>query len=124
MDVVNIAVPCEVLNGLGLIVGRCTRLAAFWGAFIMLLFYLGSWETSNGYSSGDLASMLVFLAVAAVDAGHILGLDRCIEQTRSATSRSSSGTPGCATPRDSYGDRSPRSRPAFSSDSTSNPSFS
>ena len=68
--------------------------------------------------------MLVFLAVAAVDAGHILGLDRCIEQCEVGGVPPSSGTPGCATPRDSYGDHSPRSRPAFSPDSILNPSFS
>jgi len=91
---------------------------------MMLLFYLGSWEISHGYSSGDFASMPVFLAVAAVDAGHILDPDRCIEQYEVGGVPLSSGTPECGIPQDSYGDHSPRSRPAFSPDSTSNPSFS
>ena len=78
---VNVAVPWgEVLIGLGLIVGFLTRLAAFWGAFMMLLFYLGNWDIAHGYINGDFAYMLVFLAVAAFGAGHILGLDARIER--------------------------------------------
>jgi len=78
---VNVAVPWgEVLIGLGLLVGGLTRLAAFWGAFLMLLFYLGNWEITHGYINGDFAYMLVFLSVAAFGAGRILGLDASIEQ--------------------------------------------
>ena len=81
VDFVNIAVPWgEVLIGLGLIVGFLTRLAAFWGAFMMLLFYLGNWDIAHGYINGDFAYMLVFLSVAAFGAGRILGLDARVEQ--------------------------------------------
>jgi len=81
VDFVNIAVPWgELLIGLGLIVGAFSRLAAFWGAFMMLMFYLGNWEVSHGYINGDFAYMLVFLSVAAFGAGRILGLDAYIEQ--------------------------------------------
>ncbi|SFR87349.1 thiosulfate dehydrogenase [quinone] large subunit [Halomicrobium zhouii] len=77
---VNVAVPWgEVLIGLGLIFGALTRLAAFWGAFMMLMFYLGNWDISHGYINGDFAYMLTFLAVAAFGAGRILGLDAYIE---------------------------------------------
>ncbi|WP_144903138.1 DoxX family protein [Halobellus captivus] len=81
VDFVNVAVPWgEILIGLGLIVGAFSRLAAFWGAFMMLLFYLGNWDISHGYINGDFAYMLVFLSVAAFGAGRILGLDAYIEQ--------------------------------------------
>ena len=81
VDFVNVAVPWgEVLIGLGLLVGALTRFAAFWGASMMLLFYLGNWEVEHGYINGDFAYMLVFLAVAAFGAGRILGLDAYIEQ--------------------------------------------
>jgi len=81
VDFVNIAVPWgEALIGLGVLFGCLTRLAAFWGAFMMLMFYLGNWEVSHGYINGDFAYMLVFLAVAAFGAGRILGLDAYIEQ--------------------------------------------
>ena len=78
---VDIAVPWgEVAIGLGLLVGAFTRLAAFFGAFMMLLFYLGNWSVSHGYINGDFAYMLVFLSVAAFGAGRVFGLDRLIEQ--------------------------------------------
>jgi len=77
---VDVAVPWgEVLIGLGLVFGALTRLAAFWGAFMMLMFYLGNWDMGHGYINGDFAYMLVFLAVAAFGAGRILGLDAYIE---------------------------------------------
>ncbi|TKX74397.1 DoxX family protein [Halorubrum sp. GN11_10-6_MGM] len=81
VDFVNVAVPWgEVLIGLGVIVGFLTRLASFWGAFMMLLFYLGNWDISHGYINGDFAYMLVFLSVAAFGAGRILGLDSFVEE--------------------------------------------
>ncbi|WP_254524950.1 DoxX family protein [Natrinema caseinilyticum] len=81
VDFVNVAVPWgEVFIGLGLLFGVLTRLAAFWGAFMMLLFYFGNWDVSHGYINGDFAYMLVFLSVAAFGAGRILGLDAYIEQ--------------------------------------------
>jgi thiosulfate dehydrogenase [quinone] large subunit len=81
VDFVNVAVPWgEILIGLGLLFGALTRLAAFWGAFMMLMFYLGNWDISHGYINGDFAYMLVFLSVAAFGAGRILGLDSYIEQ--------------------------------------------
>ena len=81
VDFVNIAVPWgEILIGLGLLFGAITRLAAFFGAFMMLLFYLGNWSVDHGYINGDFAYMLVFLSVAAFGAGRILGLDAYIEQ--------------------------------------------
>lgn len=81
MDFVNIAVPWgQLFIGLGLLLGCLTRLAAFWGAFMMVLFYFGNWNIANGYINGDFAYMLVFLSVAAFGAGRIFGLDRYIEQ--------------------------------------------
>ncbi|AGB16240.1 putative membrane protein [Halovivax ruber XH-70] len=80
VEFVNVAVPWgEVLIGLGLLFGAFTRLAAFWGAFMMLMFYLGNWSVDHGYINGDFAYMLVFLSVAAFGAGRILGLDAYIE---------------------------------------------
>jgi thiosulfate dehydrogenase [quinone] large subunit len=81
MDFVNVAVPWgQLFIGLGLLVGCLTRLAAFWGAFMMVLFYSGNWDIAHGYINGDFAYMLVFLSVAAFGAGRILGLDSYIEQ--------------------------------------------
>ncbi|WP_132057157.1 DoxX family protein [Halorussus amylolyticus] len=81
VEFVNVAVPWgELLIGLALIVGAFVRLAAFWGAFMMLMFYFGNWDVAHGIINGDFAYMLVFLAVAAFGAGRIVGLDALIEK--------------------------------------------
>jgi thiosulfate dehydrogenase [quinone] large subunit len=78
---VDIAVPFgQIAIGLGLLVGALVRLGAFFGAFMMLMFYLGNWDVAHGYINSDFAYMLVFLAVAAFGAGRILGLDAYIER--------------------------------------------
>ncbi|MFB6269388.1 MAG: DoxX family protein [Halobacterium sp.] len=82
LDFVNVAVPFgETLIGVALLLGVFTRFAAFWGAFMMLLFYFGNWSVEHGYVNGDFAYMLVFLAVAAFGAGRILGVDAWLEET-------------------------------------------
>ena len=80
-DALAVAVPWgELLIGLALLVGAFTRLAAFFGAFMMLMFYFGNWDVAHGLINGDFAYMLVFLSVAAFGAGRILGLDTVVEQ--------------------------------------------
>lgn len=79
-EFLSVAVPWgELLIGLALLVGLLTRLAAFWGAFMMLMFYFSNWDVGHGLINGDFAYMLVFLAVAAFGAGRILGLDALVE---------------------------------------------
>ncbi|MDL5362037.1 DoxX family protein [Halalkalicoccus sp. NIPERK01] len=81
VEFVNIAVPWgEVAIGLGIIVGFLTRLAAFFGALMMLMFYFGNWDLAHGPINSDFMYMLVFLSVAAFGAGRILGLDAYVEQ--------------------------------------------
>lgn len=78
---VDVAIPFgQVAIGLALLVGAFTRLAAFWGAFMMAMFYFANWDVAHGLINGDFAYLLVFLAVAAFGAGRILGLDAIIEQ--------------------------------------------
>jgi thiosulfate dehydrogenase [quinone] large subunit len=85
VEFVNVAVPFgQVAIGLGLLFGVLTRLAAFFGAFMMLMFYFGNWDVTHGLVNGDFAYMLVFLAVAALGAGRVLGLDAIIERYQSA----------------------------------------
>ncbi|GAB3422190.1 DoxX family protein [Haloparvum alkalitolerans] len=80
MAFVDVAVPFgQIAIGLGLIVGAFVRLAAFFGASMMGMFYLANWDVAHGLINGDFAYLLVFLAVAAFGAGRILGLDRYIE---------------------------------------------
>ncbi|WP_435180171.1 DoxX family protein [Halorussus sp. AFM4] len=80
-DFLAVAVPWgELLVGLALLAGAFTRLAAFFGAFMMLMFYFGNWDVAHGLINGDFAYMLVFLSVAAFGAGRILGLDALVER--------------------------------------------
>lgn len=81
LAILDVAVPFgQVAIGLALIVGAFTRLAAFFGAFMMATFYFANWDVAHGLINGDFAYMLVFLAVAAFGAGRILGLDSIIER--------------------------------------------
>lgn len=81
VEFVNVAVPWgEVAIGLGILVGFLTRLAGFFGALMMLLFYFGNWDMAHGPINSDFMYMLVFLSVAAFGAGRILGLDDYVEQ--------------------------------------------
>jgi len=80
LEFVDVAVPWgELLIGLGLLVGALTRLAALFGALMMLLFYFGNWSVEHGAINGGFAYMLLFLAVAAFGAGRILGLNQYVE---------------------------------------------
>lgn len=81
LAIIDVAVPFgQIAIGLALLVGAFTRLAAFWGAFMMAMFYFANWDVAHGLINGDFAYLLVFLAVAAFGAGRILGLDSIIEQ--------------------------------------------
>jgi len=62
--------------GLGLLVGAFVRLAAFFGALMMLMLYFGNWDMAYGFISGDFAYMVVCPPVAAFGTGRILGLDQ------------------------------------------------
>jgi len=82
MEVVNIVIPVtQVLIGLALIVGGFVRLAAFGGALQMMAFYLGGWEGELlALFDSTLIYAVVFVTVAALGAGRILGADKYIEQ--------------------------------------------
>ncbi|NHN43288.1 DoxX family protein [Halorubellus sp. JP-L1] len=85
---VDLAVPWgELLIGIGLVVGLLVRLAAFWGAFMMAMFYFGNWSIEHGIVNSDLAYVVVFLAIAAFGAGRILGLDAYVESYEFADGR-------------------------------------
>ncbi|MFB6202068.1 MAG: DoxX family membrane protein [Halorhabdus sp.] len=79
---VNILIPVsEVLIGLGVLLGCLTRLASFFGAFMMFFFYFGNEAWRRGFVNGDLLGLLFFLTVIVFGAGRVWGLDVYIEQT-------------------------------------------
>lgn len=52
IEFVNVAVPWgQVAIGLALLLGTLTRFGAFWGAFMMALFYFGNWESNTVWST-------------------------------------------------------------------------
>lgn len=79
LDFVNVAIPIgQLLIGLGLVLGALTRLAAFFGGFLMVFFYFingegGGW--SHGVITGELLGLLIFAMIATLGAGRILGID-------------------------------------------------
>jgi len=85
----NIMVPLgQVLIGLGLILGALTRLAAFFGAFLMVFFYFINGETggwAHGVITGDLLGLLIFAMIATLGAGRVLGVDAYLAETAFVT---------------------------------------
>jgi len=82
VEIINVVIPVtQVLIGVALIAGAFVRLAAFGGALQMIAFYLGGWEGELlALFDSTLIYAVVFLTVAALGAGRILGADRHIEQ--------------------------------------------
>ncbi|SEO55495.1 thiosulfate dehydrogenase [quinone] large subunit [Halogranum amylolyticum] len=82
LEFTNLAVPVgELLIGLGLLVGALTRLAAFFGGVLMVLFYLGNADWAHGYVNGDLFGLLMFVVGGVFAAGRIFGVDGYLEET-------------------------------------------
>lgn len=82
---VNYAIPIgQTLIGLGLVLGALTRLAAFFGATLMMLFYFINGETggwAHGVVTGELLGLLIFAMIATVGAGRIFGVDAYLLRT-------------------------------------------
>ncbi|MFC6906499.1 DoxX family membrane protein [Halalkalicoccus tibetensis] len=85
--VIDVAIPWgQLLIGLGLLVGGLVRLAAFFGGLQMVAFYFGNWEMAGayevltGFATSDLVYLIVFLAIGALAAGRVYGLDAVLER--------------------------------------------
>ncbi|SFF80867.1 thiosulfate dehydrogenase [quinone] large subunit [Halopelagius inordinatus] len=88
LEFTNVMVPIgEALIGLGLVVGALVRLASFFGAFLMVFFYLGNADWAHGLVNGDLMGLLLFVTLGVLGAGRVLGLDALLEQTRFGKTR-------------------------------------
>lgn len=82
VEVINFLIPfTQVLIGLAIVLGAFVRLAAFGGALQMFAFYLGGWEGEiMALFDSTLIYAIVFLTVAALGAGRMLGLDAYLER--------------------------------------------
>ncbi|WP_410767632.1 quinol oxidase [Haloferax sp. DFSO60] len=82
MELTNFMIPLgEVLIGLGILVGALTRLAAFFGGFLMVFFYLGNADFAHGFVNGDLFGLMLFAIIGTLALGRIYGVDAIIEKT-------------------------------------------
>ncbi|WP_136688189.1 DoxX family protein [Halorhabdus amylolytica] len=82
LEIVNFMVPVgQTLIGLGLIVGCLLRLAAFFGAFLMVFFTTANQDWAHGMVNGDLMGLVLFIALIVLGAGRVWGLDAYIERT-------------------------------------------
>ena len=88
LEFTNLMIPLgETLIGLGLIVGALVRLASFFGVVLMTFFYLGNADWAHGFVNGDLMGLLLFVTLATLGAGRILGLDTYLERLDLADNR-------------------------------------
>ncbi|MFB6124356.1 MAG: DoxX family protein [Halanaeroarchaeum sp.] len=84
----NFMIPVgEFLIGLGVLLGALTRLASYFGAFLMTFFYFTNAGWENGMVNGDLMVLLMFITVAVFGAGRVWGIDQWLEQMDWAQSR-------------------------------------
>lgn len=79
---VNAAIPIgEILIGLGLVLGCLTRLASFFGSFMLFFFYFGNEAWRRGLVNGDLLGLVLFFTVMLFGAGRVWGVDQYLEET-------------------------------------------
>ena len=70
----------EMLVGVALILGVLVRFASFWGAVMMLLYYLPYLPPTNGWISQQIIYLIVFLLFMFSGAGYFQGLDSLVRQ--------------------------------------------
>jgi thiosulfate dehydrogenase [quinone] large subunit len=82
LNVVNpLVIWGEILIGFTLVFGIFTRSGLFWGAVMMMLFYLAQFPpTTNPFMDEHLVYIVIFGLLGALGAGHILGVDAWIER--------------------------------------------
>jgi thiosulfate dehydrogenase [quinone] large subunit len=71
-----------LLIGVAIILGVLVRWSAFWGAALMLLYWLAEFPPEHAYIIDDhIVYALVFVFLAAAGAGRGCGLDKSIEDS-------------------------------------------
>jgi thiosulfate dehydrogenase [quinone] large subunit len=66
----------EILIGLSLILGIFLRFGAFFGAILMIMYYLPYLPQENGWVSQQIIYMLVFVTMIFSNNGYFFGIDR------------------------------------------------
>ncbi|MFB6114156.1 MAG: DoxX family protein [Halodesulfurarchaeum sp.] len=84
----NFMIPwAEFLIGLGILVGAFTRLAAFFGAFLMVFFFAVNHAWAHGLYSSDLMALVLFITIGVFGAGRVWGIDQYLEKMNWAKNR-------------------------------------
>lgn len=84
----NFMMPwAEFLIGAGVLLGAFTRLAAFFGGFLMVFFFSVNADWAHGLFSSDLMGMVLFITIAVFGAGRIWGVDQILEKMGWAQNR-------------------------------------
>ena len=68
----------EILIGLSLILGIFLRFGAFFGAILMIMYYLPYLPQENGWVSQQIIYMLVFVTMIFSNNGYFFGIDRLV----------------------------------------------
>ncbi|MBS3761575.1 DoxX family membrane protein [Halodesulfurarchaeum sp.] len=77
----NFMIPwAEFLIGLGILLGVFTRLAAFFGGFLMFFFYFVNAGWSHGLVNSDMMGLVLFATVGILGAGRVWGVDQYLER--------------------------------------------
>jgi thiosulfate dehydrogenase [quinone] large subunit len=72
----SIVIWGELLVGVALILGVLLRFGSFWGAIMMVLYYLPYLPPQNGWISQQIIYMLVFITIMFSGSGYFLGIDK------------------------------------------------
>jgi thiosulfate dehydrogenase [quinone] large subunit len=82
LDVINpLVIWGQILIGITLTFGIFTRGGLFWGAVMMMTFYLAQFPpATNPFMDEHLVYIVVFALLAALGAGRIFGLDALVER--------------------------------------------
>jgi thiosulfate dehydrogenase [quinone] large subunit len=84
----NFMIPIgQFLIGVGILFGVLTRLAAFFGAFLMFFFYFINAGWAHGMLSSELMGFLLFVTIAVFGAGRVWGIDQYLEKMDWAQNR-------------------------------------
>jgi len=82
LDVINpLVIWGQILIGTTLVLGLFTRAGLFWGAVMVMMFYLAQFPPANNpFMDEHLVYILIFGLLGALGAGRILGVDAWIER--------------------------------------------
>ena len=84
----NFMIPWgEFLIGVGVLFGVLTRLASFFGAFLMFFFVFVNAAWGHGFLNSDLMGLVLFVTIAVFGAGRVWGIDQYLESMDWAQSR-------------------------------------